>query len=189
MFCSDSPSEQVFSEFVIGRSSQVPAGVPRNREKLPLSTPKNESNLTRNWDFCEKMWHLSHPRTAILLYELADPQDSRSKGRIAVSGWGKSHIFSKISQFLVKFDSFLGVENGNFLSRKSPQNICGLWRKIESPLNLSVFFRKKSASFDPKKRVEFKENLGFFSKNVALFSSGGDNSPVRTTTSGISRLL
>ena len=70
----------------IGRSSQVPAGVPRNREKLPLSTPKNESNLTRNWDFCEKMWHLSHPRTAILLYELADPQGSRSKGRIAVSG-------------------------------------------------------------------------------------------------------
>ena len=72
--------------FSIGRSSQVPAGVPRNREKLPLSTPKNESNLTRNWDFCEKMWHLSHPRTAILLYELADPQGSRSKGRIAVSG-------------------------------------------------------------------------------------------------------
>ena len=69
----------------LGRSSQVPAGVPRNREKLPLSTPKNESNLTRNWDFCEKMWHLSHPRTAILLYELADPQGSRSKGRIAVS--------------------------------------------------------------------------------------------------------
>ena len=70
----------------VGRSSQVPAGVPRNREKLPLSTPKNESNLTRYWDFCEKMWHLSHPRTAILLYELADPQGSRSKGRIAVSG-------------------------------------------------------------------------------------------------------
>ena len=135
------------------------------------------------------MWHLSHPRTAILLYELADPQDSRSKGRIAVSGWGKSHIFSKISQFLVKFDSFFGVESGNFLSRKSPQNICGLWRKIESPQNLNGFFRKKSASFDPKKRVEFKENLGFFSKNVALFSSGVDNSPVGTTTSGISRLL
>jgi hypothetical protein len=31
--------------------------------------------------------------------------------------------------------------------------------------------------------------LGFFSKNVALFSSGVDNSPVGTTTSGISRLL
>ena len=62
-------------------------------------------------------------------------------------------------------------------------------KKIENPQNLSGFFRKKSASFDPKKRVEFKENLGFFSKNVALFSSGVDNSPVGTTTSGICRLL
>ena len=113
----------------LGRSSQGPAGVPRNREKLPISTPNNESNLTRYWDFCEKMWHLSHPRTTILLYELADPQGSRSKGRIAVSGWGKSHIFSKISRFLVKFDSFFGVESGNFLLRKSPQNICGLLKK------------------------------------------------------------
>ena len=145
-----------------GRSAQ-------KSEKLPISTPKNESNLTRYWDFCEKMWHLSHPRTAILLYELADPQDSCSKGRIAVSGWGKSHIFSKISQFLVKFDSFLGVESGNFLLRKSPQNICGLWRKIRSPKNLSGFFRKKSASFDPKKRVEFKENLLFFFKKCCTF--------------------
>ena len=34
-----------------------------------------------------------------------------------------------------------------------------------------------------------KENLGFFSKNVALFSSGVDNSPAGTTTSGICRLL
>ena len=170
----------------LGRSSQGPAGVPRNREKLPISTPKNESNLTRYWDFCEKMWHLSHPRTAILLYELADPQDSRSKGRIAVSGWGKSHIFSKISRFLVKFDSFFGVESGNFLLRKSPQNIiCGQrWRKIETPKKFSGFFREERATFDPKKRVEFKENLRFFSKNVALFSSGGDNSPVGTTTSG-----
>ena len=173
----------------IGRSSQGPAGVPRNREKLPISTPKNESNLTRYWDFCEKMWHLSHPRTAILLYELADPQGSRSKGRIAVSGWGKSHIFSKISRFLVKFDSFFGVESGNFLLRKSPQNICGLWRKIETPKKFSGFFREERATFDPKKRVEFKKKLGFFSKNVALFSSGVDNSPVGKTTSGISRLL
>ena len=173
----------------LGRWSQVPAGVPRNREKLPISTPKNESNLTRYWDFCEKMWHLSHPRTAILLYELADPQGSRSKGRIAVSGWGKNHIFSKISRFLVKFDSFFGVESGNFLLRKSPQNICGLWRKIETPKKFSGFFREERATFDPKKRVEFKENLVFFSKNVALFSSGVDNSPVGTTTSGICRLL
>ena len=47
--------------------------MPRNSEKLPLSSPKNESNLTRYWDFYEKMWRLSDPRTAILLYELADP--------------------------------------------------------------------------------------------------------------------
>ena len=130
--------------WVVGRSSQVPAGVPRNRKKLPLSTPKNESNLTRSWEFWEKMWHLSHPRTAILLYELADPQDSRSKGRIAVSGWGKSHIFSKISQFLVKFDSFLEVESGNFLSRKSPQNICGLAKSER-------IFPQKKCQFRPQK--------------------------------------
>ena len=52
-----------------------------------------------------------------------------------------------------------------------------------------TFFVKKRATFDPKKRVEFEDNLGFFSKNVALFLSGVDNSPVGTTTSGISRLF
>ena len=124
---------QQTNDLFLGRSSQGPAGVPRNREKLPISTPKNESNLTRYWDFCEKMWHLSHPRTAILLYELADPQGSRSKGRIAVSGWGKNHIFSKISRFLVKFDSFFGVESGNFLLRKSPRDIRGFLKKNRNP--------------------------------------------------------
>ena len=149
----------------VGRSSQVPAGVPRNREKLPISTPKNESNLTRYWDFCEKMWHLSHPRTAILLYELADPQGSRSKGRIAVSGGGKNHIFSKISRFLVKFDSFFGVESGNFLLRKSPQNICGFLKKNrKSAKSERSFPQKKVPVSTPKNESNSKRIWVFFQK-------------------------
>ena len=154
---------------LLGRWSQVPAEVPRNREKLPLSTPENDSNLTRNWDFWEKMWHLSHPRTAILLYELADPQGSRSKGRIAVSEWGKSHIFSKMSQFLVKFDSFLGIESGNFPSRKSPQHICGFLKKNRKSEKFERIFPKKKSHFRPQKTSRIQREFGFFFKKCGTF--------------------
>ena len=36
-------------------------------KKVPLSTPKNESNSKRIWDFLKKMWHFSHPESTILL--------------------------------------------------------------------------------------------------------------------------
>ena len=41
-------------------SPQIFCGLFRKR-KLPLSTPKNESNLTRNRDIFEKMWFFPHP--------------------------------------------------------------------------------------------------------------------------------
>ena len=84
------------------------------KRKLPLSTPKNESNLTRNWDIFEKMWLFPHPETAILPLERLPWGSASSYRRIAVRGWDKCHIFSQKSQYLVKFDSFFGVEIGNF---------------------------------------------------------------------------
>ena len=136
--------------------------MPRNREKLPISTPKNESNLTRYWDFCEKMWHLSKSKDVILIYKLTNiPKIAAPKGESQSPDEEKATFSQKYPKFLVKFDSFFGVESGSFLSRKSRQNICGLCRKVDSPQNLSRFFRKESATFDPKKQVEFKENLGF----------------------------
>ena len=104
----------VLRRSIVGRSSQVPAGVPRNREKLPLSTPKNESNLTRNWDIFEKMWLFPHSETAILPLERLPWGSASSYRRIAARGGDKCHIFSQKSQYLVKFDSFFGLESGNF---------------------------------------------------------------------------
>ena len=83
---------------------------------LPLSTPKNESNSTRIWDFVEKMWCFPDPEAAILLLELAHPPGSRSKGRIADSGWRKSQIFRTKSKILAKFDPFFKVESGEFMA-------------------------------------------------------------------------
>ena len=94
-------------------SPQIFCGLFRER-KLPLSTPRNESNLTRNWDIFEKMWLFPHPETAILPLERLSWGSASSYRRIAVRGWDKCHIFSQKSQFLVKFDSFFGVESGIF---------------------------------------------------------------------------
>ena len=54
--------------------------------KLPLSTPRNESNLTRNWDIFEKMWLFPHPETAILPLERLSWGSASSYRRIAVRG-------------------------------------------------------------------------------------------------------
>ena len=75
---------------------------------------KNESNFTRNRDIFEKMWFFPHPETAILPLERLPWGSASSYRRIAVRGWDKCHIFSQKSQYLVKFDSFFGVEIGNF---------------------------------------------------------------------------
>ena len=66
-------------------SPQIFCGLFRER-KLPLSTPRNESNLTRNWDIFEKMWLFPHPETAILPLERLSWGSASSYRRIAVRG-------------------------------------------------------------------------------------------------------
>ena len=83
--------------------------------KLPLSTRKKESNSTTIRDFVRKMWRFPHPQSAILLLELVHPPGSRSKGRIAVCGGGKRHIFSTKSRTVVEFDSLFRIESGEFM--------------------------------------------------------------------------
>ena len=67
------------------RSPQIFCGLFREG-KLPLSTPRNESNLTRNWDIFEKMWLFPHPETAILPLERLSWGSASSYRRIAVRG-------------------------------------------------------------------------------------------------------
>ena len=94
---------------VLGRSSQGPEGVPRNREKLPISTPKNESNLTRYWDFCEKMWHLSKSKDVILLYELTNiPKVAAPKGELQSPDEEKTTFSQKYPDFSSNSTRFLG---------------------------------------------------------------------------------
>ena len=102
-----------FGVSIFLHSPQIFCGLFRKR-KLPLSTPKNESNVTRNWDIFEKMWLFPHPETAILPLERLPWGSASSSRRIAGRGGDKCHFFSKKSQYLVKFDSFFGVEIGNF---------------------------------------------------------------------------
>ena len=106
---------KIFGVSIFFRSPQIFCRLFRKR-KLPLSTPqkKNESNLTKNGDILEKMWFFPHPETAILPLERLPWGSASSYRRIAVRGWDKCHIFSQKSQYLVKFDSFFGVEIGNF---------------------------------------------------------------------------
>ena len=106
-------SVNFFGVSIFLHSPQIFCGLFRKR-KLPLSTPKNESNLTKNRDILEKMWFFPHPETAILPLERLPWGSASSYRRIAVRGWDKCHIFSQKSQYLVKFDSFFGVEIGNF---------------------------------------------------------------------------
>ena len=62
-------------------------------------------------------------------------------------------------------------------------------KKNRKSAKFERIFPQKKCRFRPRKTSRIQREFGFFSKNVALFSSGGDNSPVGTTTSGISRLL
>ena len=66
-------------------SPQIFCGLFRER-KFPLSTPRNESNSTRNWDIFEKMWLFPHPETAILPLERLSRGSASSYRRIAVRG-------------------------------------------------------------------------------------------------------
>ena len=112
LFCEKIRSK--FADFrFFFKNPQIFCGLFRKR-KLPLSTPKNELNLTRNWDIFEKMWLFPHPEAAILPLERLPWGSASSYRRIVVRGWDKCHIFSQKSQYLVKFDSLFGVEIGNF---------------------------------------------------------------------------
>ena len=146
--------------------------------------------MTRYWDFCEKMWHLSKSKESILLYELTNiPKVAAPKGELQSPDEEKTTFSHKYPDFSSNSTRFLGSKVAIFFCGKVRKIFAGSWRKIETPKKFSGFFREERATFDPKRRVEFKEKLGSFSRNVALFSSGVDNSSVGTTTSGICRLL
>ena len=109
----------VLSRSQVGRSSQGPAGVPRNREKLPISTPKNESNLTRYWDFCEKMWHLSKSKESILLYKLTNiPKVAAPKGELQSPNEEKATFSQKYPNFSSNSTRFLGSKVAIFFRGK-----------------------------------------------------------------------
>ena len=96
-----------------GRSSS------RNREKLPISTPKNESNLTRYWDFCEKMWHLSKSKDVILIYKLTNiPKVAAPKGELQSPNEEKATFSQKYPNFSSNSTRFLGSKVAIFLRGK-----------------------------------------------------------------------
>ena len=61
------------------------------------------------------MWLFPHPETAILPLERLPWGSASSYRRIAARGGDKLvTFFSQKSQFFTKFDSFFGLESGNF---------------------------------------------------------------------------
>ena len=82
---------------------------------LPHSIRKKESNSTIIWGIVKKMWLFFHPESAILPLERLLGGWASSSRRIAACGWGKRHNFSTNSQIIVEFDSFRGVESGEFM--------------------------------------------------------------------------
>ena len=97
--------------------------MPRNSEKLPLSSPKNESNLTRYWDFCEKMWHLSKSKDVILIYKLTNiPKVAAPKGELQSPDEEKTTFSQKYPDFSSNSTRFLGSKVAIFF--------CGKVRKI-----------------------------------------------------------
>ena len=101
-------------KMTVGRSSQGPAGVPRNREKWPISTQKNESNLTRNRDIFEKMWFFLIRRLQLSLWSgyLRDRAARTEELQSAVETNATfSHKNPSISSNSTRF---FGVKIGNF---------------------------------------------------------------------------
>ena len=97
--------------------------MPRNSEKLPLSSPKNESNLTRYWDFCEKMWHLSKSKDVILIDKLTNiPKVAAPKGELQSPNEEKATFSQKYPNFSSNSTRFLGSKVAIFF--------CGKVRKI-----------------------------------------------------------
>ena len=119
-----------------------------------------------------------------MIPKIADP-----KGELQSPNEEKATFSQKYPNFSSNSTRFLGSKVAIFFCGKVRKIFADYEEKWKLRNIFSGFFREKRATFDPEKRVEFKENLVFFSKNVALFSSGVDDSPVGTTTSGISRLL
>jgi len=62
---------------------------------------KNDSNLVKNWDFCEEnVTNLSHPRTAILLYKLTNiPKVAAPKGALQCPDEEKATFSQKYPNF------------------------------------------------------------------------------------------
>ena len=173
----------------LGRSSQGPAECPEIAKNCHFRAQKTSRIWRDTGIFVRKcgiclIRGLQFFCTSWLIPKVAAP-----KGELQSPDEEKTTFSQKYPDFSSNSTRFLGSKVAIFFRGKVRKIFAGSWRKIEIPKKFSGFFREERATFDPKKRVEFKENLGFFSKNVALFSSGVDNSPVGTTTSGICRLL
>ena len=91
-------------------------------------------------------------------------------------------FFEKKPKFSLNSTRFLGSKVA-LSSRKNPLNFFG------SSIFLHRCQQKKTATFDPKKRVEFDEKLGYFRENVAFSSSRDCNSPFGAAPLGISQLV
>ena len=99
------------------------------------------------------------------------------------------HFFEKKPKFSLNSTRFLGSKVA-LSSRKNPLNFFGVSIFLQEPANiLRTFPQKKIATFDPKKRVEFDEKLGYFRENVAFSSSRDCNSPFGAAPLGISQLV
>ena len=72
------------------------------------------------------------------------------------------HFLKKKPKFSLNSTRSLGSKLALFL-RKNSLGFCGFSIFLQDPANiLRTFPRKKIATFDPKKRVEFDEKLGYF---------------------------
>ena len=153
MMMTKSFFQKFFRALYIGRSSQVPAGVPRNREKLPLSTPKNESNLTRNWDFCEKMWHLSKSKDVILLYELTNiPKIAAPKGELQSPDEETTTFSQKYPSFEYQIRLLFWGRKWQFsFAEKSAKYLRVLEEKWKVREIVNKIFPQKKCRFRPQK--------------------------------------
>ena len=130
-----------------------------------------------------------NPRMYFLYTSWLIPKVAAPKGELQSPDEEKSTFSQEYPNFLSNSTRFLGSKVAIFFCGKVRKIFADYEEKSELRKNLADFSAKKGPLSTPKNESNSKKIWFFFSKNVALFSSGVDNSPVGTTTSGICRLL
>ena len=139
--------------------------MPRNSEKLPLSSPKNESNLTRYWDFCEKMWDLSKSKDVILISKLTNiPKVAAPKGELQSRDEEKATFSQKYPDFSSNSTRFLGSKVAIFFCGKVRKIFADYEEKSKLRKNLADFSAKKGPLSTPKNESNSKRIWVFFQK-------------------------